>query len=119
MTGMSRRNYVYIQMYSGSQILTLLTTDQLVMWPDSFIEAPMHTLFLGVALSLLSQEFEIEWVLWSNCFIQSMIPGSWAVETLRGGRRKQKKRTRWQRCNSTLNIDTDRAGMVPGATSVQ
>ena len=80
MTGTSRRNYVYTNV-SGSQILTLLTTDQLVMWPDSFIEAPMHTLFHGVALSLLSQEFEEERVLWSDGFIQSMIPGSWAVET--------------------------------------
>ena len=80
MTGTSRRNYVYTNV-SGSQILTLLTTDQLVMWPDIFIEAPMDTLFLGVALSLLSREFEEERVLWSDGFIQSMIPESWAVET--------------------------------------
>ena len=64
------------------QILTLLTTDQLVMWPDRLIEAPMHILFHGVDLSLLESLRNGERALWSDGFIRSMILGtSWAVET--------------------------------------
>ena len=115
MTGTSRRNYVYTNV-SGSQILTLLTTDQLVMWPDSFIEAPMHTLFHGVALSLLSQEFEDERVLWSD--VRRLYPvndsgelGCRNIEEAAG----ESERRGGGRGAAAPWIDKDRAGMMPGS----
>ena len=52
-----------------------------MMWPDIFIETPMHILFYGVAQSLLESLRNGERALWSDGFVRSMILGtSWAVE---------------------------------------
>ena len=51
------------------------------MWPDIFIETPMHILFYGVAQSLLESLKNGERALWSDGFVRSMILGtSWAVD---------------------------------------